>query len=137
MWWAPTKLGLHIFCWNFAHLFNLKMSTKLCTWFLEFCLDLRFFKKYKKPGLCDWVEIRPFQSFLNNCVYYMWLVSAIFFLFIKTKFFKNYQKCFLFHLKGSFRSSDTQIFVFTSSSLFFPVNQCSTRWLKRLTSSFV
>ena len=43
------------------------------------------------------------------------LVSAIFYqvfiFFIKWQTFKNYEKCFLFHLKSSFCSRDIQIFV--------------------------
>ena len=53
------------------------------------------------------------------------LVSAIFikFLFcIKWKPFKNYKKCFLLHLESSFPPRDIQIFVFSSSPLFFPVS---------------
>ena len=34
------------------------------------------------------------------------------------------EKCYLFYLKSSFCSEDIQIFVFTSSSRFFPVNHC-------------
>ena len=32
--------------------------------------------------------------------------------------FKNCEKCFLFHLKSSFRSRDIQVFVYSSSPLF-------------------
>ena len=39
--------------------------------------------------------------------------------------FKNYERCFLFHPKNSFRSSDIQIFVF-----FLPVNQFLKAWSK-------
>ena len=46
------------------------------------------------------------------------LVSAIFlsnfYFFIKWQTFKNYAKCFLFHIKTSFHSQDTQIFVIFS-----------------------
>ena len=42
--------------------------------------------------------------------------------------FKNYNKYFLFHLKSSFRSRDIQIFVFSSSPLFFPVSHCRVGW---------
>ena len=43
--------------------------------------------------------------------------------------FKNYEKCFLFHLKSSFRS--WVFFVFSSSSLFFPVTHCFRGWSKK------
>ena len=36
--------------------------------------------------------------------------------------FKNYEKCFSFHLESSFRSRDIQVFLFPSSPLFLPVN---------------
>ena len=39
------------------------------------------------------------------------LVSAIFYQIFIFFTFKNYEKCFLFHLKSSFRSRDIQIFV--------------------------
>ena len=50
--------------------------------------------------------------------------------FTKKKPFKNYEKCFLFHLKSSFRSRDIQIFVFPSSPLFLPVSHCVRGCLK-------
>ena len=40
------------------------------------------------------------------------LVSAIFLCFTKRKHFKNYEKCFMFHLKSSFCSKNIQIFIF-------------------------
>ena len=61
------------------------------------------------------------------------LVSAIFYQFVfltKWQPFKNYEKCFLFHLKSSFRSRDIQIFVFLSSPLFLPVSHCFRGWSK-------
>ena len=40
---------------------------------------------------------------------------------------QNYEKYLLFHLKGSFRSRDIQIFVFPSSPLFLPVSHSHLR----------
>ena len=63
----------------------------------------------------------------------MYLLFFIKFLFI-TKWwsFKNDEKCFLFHLKGSFCSPDIQIFVFLSSPVFFPaVSHCLRGWSKK------
>ena len=37
----------------------------------------------------------------------------------------------LFHLKSSFRCRDIQIFVFSSSPLFFPVGYCFRGWFKK------
>ena len=54
------------------------------------------------------------------------LMSTIFYqiFFNKLLPFKNYEKCFLFHLKRSLRSRDIQIFVFPFSHLFLPVSHC-------------
>ena len=60
--------------------------------------------------------------------YNLKLLSAIFFnkflFFTKLQPFKHYERCFLFHLKSSFRSEDIQIFVFPSSPLFLPISHC-------------
>ena len=67
-----------------------------------------------------------FNSFLK-------LVFAIFsqiFIFHQTIALKNYEKCFLFHVKSSCCSQDIQIFVFLSSSLFLPVSHCFRGWSK-------
>ena len=37
----------------------------------------------------------------------------------------------LFHQKSSFRSQDNQIFVYSSSPLFFPVSHCARGWFKK------
>ena len=44
---------------------------------------------------------------------------------------KNYEKYVLFHLKSSFCSWDIQIFVYSSSPLFFPVKHCFRSWFKK------
>ena len=48
-WRPPTTIEFNIFCWNFAHVSWLPMSTKACSGFFLFCLDLEFFAKIKKP----------------------------------------------------------------------------------------
>ena len=53
-----------------------------------------------------------------------------FLFFTKWWPFKNYEKCFLFHLKSSFHSRDIQFFVFLSFPLFLPVGHCFRGWLK-------
>ena len=61
------------------------------------------------------------------------LVSAIFyqiFIYLQIIALKKNEKCFLFHLKSSFRSRDIQIFVFPSSPLFPPVSHCFRGWSK-------
>ena len=62
-------------------------------------------------------------------------VFAIFHFFIKSFFFffflplNNYEKCFSFHLKSSFRSWNIQICVL--SSLFFTVSHWLRGWSKK------
>ena len=55
---TPTILQFNIFCWNFAHVFYLPMSTKVCGIFL-FYLDLELFAKIKK----DLVSTHSFLHF--------------------------------------------------------------------------
>ena len=62
---------------------------------------------------------------LKACVCYF-LTNFLF--FTKWYFFKNYERCFLFHLKSSFPSRDIQIFVFPSSPLFLPVSCYFRAW---------
>ena len=45
LWQAPTTQEFNIFCWNFAHVSYLPMSTKGCLGFYLFCLDLELFAK--------------------------------------------------------------------------------------------
>ena len=54
-----------------------------------------------------------------------------FLFFTKWQPVKNYEKYFLCHLKSSLRSGDIQIFVFSSSPLFFPANHCFRGWSKK------
>ena len=56
--------------------------------------------------------------------------NSVFGHFSGSEPFKNYEKCFLFHLKSSFRSRDIQIFLFSSSPLFLPVDHCFREWSK-------
>ena len=62
-----------------------------------------------------WVPSEDLQvvyklSFYSKaCVRYF---LSNFYFFTKWWPFKNYEKCFLFHLKSSFRSRDIQVFVF-------------------------
>ena len=65
---------------------------------------------------------------------YLKLVSAIFyqiFVFHQMIALQKLWKFFLFHLKSSFHSWDTQIFVFLSSPLFSSVNHCFKGWSKK------
>ena len=49
--------------------------------------------------------------FFKACAHYF---LPNFYFFIKWLAFKNYEKCFLFHIKSSFHSRDIQIFVIFS-----------------------
>ena len=64
----------------------------------------------------QWMETNLAEFFHANT--YLKLVSTVFLsnfdFFIKWLTFKNYEKCFLFHLKSSICSQDIQIFVIFS-----------------------
>ena len=45
LWRASTTIEFNIFCWNFADVFYLVMSTKACVEFFLFCLDLELLIK--------------------------------------------------------------------------------------------
>ena len=60
LWRGPTTIEFNIFCWNFAHVFYLVMSTKACVGFLKFYLDLDLFAKLKK----DLVSTHSFLALL-------------------------------------------------------------------------
>ena len=53
LWLAPTNTEFNFFCWNFAHVSYLTMSTKGCSGFLLFYLDLQLLitKNEKKTSL--------------------------------------------------------------------------------------
>ena len=42
LWRARNTVKFNIFLWNFAHVSYLMMSTKQCSGFFKFCLDLEF-----------------------------------------------------------------------------------------------
>ena len=45
LWRTTTTLEFNFFCWNFAHLSYLPMSTKGCSGFFKFFLDLELVAK--------------------------------------------------------------------------------------------
>ena len=65
-------------------------------------------------------------SFFKACVHYFHQI----FIFSPNYNPSKTEKCFLFHLKGSFRSRDIQFFVFLSFPLFLPVGYCFRGWSK-------
>ena len=60
LWRDPTPMKFNIFCWKFAHISYLPMSTKWCLWSFLFCLDFELFAKIKK----DLVSTQSFFTFL-------------------------------------------------------------------------
>ena len=58
-----------------------------------------------------WVFSCKFVAYFQLCVRYF---LSLFYFFTKWKPFKNYEKCFLFHLKSSFHPRHIQIFVIFS-----------------------
>ena len=62
-WRAPTTLQFNIFCWNFALVFYLSLSTKVCVGFFLFCLDFELFGKNKKK---TWFQHTCFFTFINK-----------------------------------------------------------------------
>ena len=60
IWRAPTILQFNVFCWNFAHVFYLPLSKKVCGGFFLFYLDLELFAKIKK----DLVSTHSFFTLL-------------------------------------------------------------------------
>ena len=63
LWRAPTTPQFNIFCWNFAQVPYLPISTKVCVGIFLFCLDIKLFAEIKKrPGFYTLV----FYTFINN-----------------------------------------------------------------------
>ena len=77
---------------------------------------------------------------ISNSIFFfwsgLWLLKACvcyflskFYIFIKWWTFKNYEKCFLFHLQSSFRSQEIQIFVIFSLPLHtFKIQKGKWKW---------
>ena len=51
LWRARNTAKFNIFLWNFAHVSYLMMSTKQCSGFFKFCLDLEFIFQNITTGL--------------------------------------------------------------------------------------
>ena len=63
LWRAPTTTEFNIFCWNFAHVSYLLMSTKGCSGFFKILFrSWVICKNWKWPGFYTLIE----TSFLNN-----------------------------------------------------------------------
>ena len=58
LWQAPTTIDFNNLLWNCAHVSYLPMSTKGCSGFFLFCLELELFAKIKKD-LVSLHSLRP------------------------------------------------------------------------------
>ena len=67
-------------------------------------------------------------KYLKACVRYF---SSNFYFSPNYSLSKTMKNVFLFHLRSSFCSPDIQIFVFSSSSLLFPVSHCFSGLFKK------
>ena len=74
----------------------------------------------------DFADINWYEPIHTQSLCPLFFIKFLF--FTKWYPFKNYEKCFLFHLESSFRSRDIQILVY--SSVFFPVNHYFRSWFK-------
>ena len=109
------------------------------------------FVKWSSAPRCqsklDWglLGIQIFYQILNYCLQILFLVFREFkacihyslsnFYFSPNDSPSKTEKCFLFHLKSSFRSRDIRIFVFSSSPLFSPVSHCFRGWFIKKSQS--
>ena len=72
--------------------------------------------------------LKAFKTILfKACLCYF---LSNFYFFTKWQPFKNYEKCFLFHLKCTFHSWDIHIFVYLSFPFFLPAGHCFKGWSK-------
>ena len=101
-----------------THLFHLinQITLVLLMWkwmslsLLKNCI----FPEWECLSLLHWTRVPVLFLLLKLSIRNLNLESANFYSFTKWWPFKNYEKCFLFHLKTSFRSRDIQIFVIFS-----------------------
>ena len=75
LWWAPTTIDFNNFCWNFTHVSYLPVSTKECSRFFKFCLEVELFAKTKKdlisthsqkPGLSITQDLNKIKKIPNT-----------------------------------------------------------------------
>ena len=63
LWWAPTTIKFNIFCWNFAHVSYLTVSTKGCSGFFYILFRPWVINKNVKKRVC---KNQVFLTFANN-----------------------------------------------------------------------
>ena len=66
--WQASTTAKFIFCWNLAHVSCITMSTKGCSGFFLFCLDLELLIKLWKLGFSECVKTMSFLIFPNNSI---------------------------------------------------------------------
>ena len=101
-------LHMKIICWRF-HIKILFAFWDKHTWHMR-NIYLQIFRKNRIWQKLTYLLRNSKDAFglLKACVCYF---LSNFYFFINWLTFKNYEKCFLFYLKSSFRSRDIQIFV--------------------------
>ena len=100
--------------------------TKINTTFPSF--NLPMFTGENAMVLTKIMKKEMTEKNFKTCVRY---ISLNFYFSPNDSSSKIMKNVFLFHLKSSFRSRDIQIFVFSSSPLFFPVSHCFRGWFKK------
>ena len=121
--YLDERFTLHMYDWdNVFSTFLMKSirATESCAKYLKM-----FFRTNRQENYITSAKESIFLS--------LKLVSAIFYqvfiFFIKWQTFKNYEKCFLFPLKSSFRSRDIQIFVtFSLTFHTFQIQKDKGKW---------
>ena len=92
--------------------------------FLHSCFPVNFAKFLRTPFFTEhswWLLLKVCKRYFLSNFYFSPNDSPL----------KNYEKCFLFHLKSFFRSRDIHVIVFSSSPLFLPVSHCFRSWSRK------
>ena len=93
-----------------SNLYIFKLYYNYYLYILKSILEVNFLNLC----ICIYVQTQNYTKIIYTWSKLLKLVSGIFyqiFIFLPNEPFKNYEKCFLFHLKSTFRSQDIQIFV--------------------------
>ena len=96
-----------------SNLYIFKLYYNYYLYILKSILEVNFLNLC----ICIYVQTQNYTKIIYTWSKLLKLVPAIFyqfFIFSPNEPFKNYEKCFLFHLKSSFRSQDIQVFVIFS-----------------------
>ena len=116
--------------WSVNWFYQLKCTNRTFT-----CIHGRYYIKLFRTGADSHNDILMSLLLVTEAKnwFILKLVSTIFYhIFISHQMIalKKFEKCFLFHLKSSFRSRDIRFFVFLSFPLFLPAGHCFGGWSK-------